>query len=62
MKFFAGQCFDMGCMLTHATTEAERREGMAKFLNIPCKFGSRCHNALCMYLHPGSVQMVAGAG
>lgn len=52
MKFFAGQCFDPHCMQQHANTDEEKREALAKFQAIPCKFGSRCHHVTCMYAHP----------
>jgi len=58
MRFFVGQCFDPGCLFVHASS-VEKQEGFAKFVNVPCKFGSRCHNVTCMYQHPG-VNQISG--
>jgi len=66
MRYFMGQCFDAShCSMAHPANEQEKREGYAKLMqirSIPCKFGGRCSNQHCMYLHPGGDGITRASG
>lgn len=56
IRFLAGECFDTGCLLTHAKSEDEKREALTKIAQKPCQFGAKCYSQSCMFMHPSSPQ------